>query len=80
MTHKLDFVGEDIIPYLIHFSEKDIIPKIIDVKGGIIKTDKIKGSRLCDVLKTDSNLSRLTKIYEKLGFEHFETSYIKRCT
>jgi tRNA A-37 threonylcarbamoyl transferase component Bud32 len=68
MTHEADFVGEDIIPYLIHFSEKDIIPKIIDVEGGIIKTKRIKGPRLCDMLKGDSDISRLTKIYEGLGF------------
>jgi tRNA A-37 threonylcarbamoyl transferase component Bud32 len=69
MAYEIDYVGEDIIPYLIHFSEKDIIPKIIGVEGGIIKTNKIKGPPLCDILKEDSDLSRLLKIHERLGFQ-----------
>ena len=69
MTYELDIVGEDIIPYLVHFSEIGIIPEIVDADNISIRTVRLKGPRLNDFLKAESNAVQLSKVYERIGFQ-----------
>ena len=63
-----DEVNSDLIPYLLHFSDEDLIPEIRYVKKtGIIITERIDGRRLDDVLKSGEELDSIENIFRNLG-------------
>ena len=63
----LDTTGEEIVPYLIHFSKRGIVPQILGVEGGFAMTmRKAEGPRLCQVIR-DATLDKLIGIYCSLG-------------
>lgn len=72
----LDTTGEEVVPVLIHLSERRIVPKIIGVEGGFaLRMIRAEGERLADVLKT-AELDKLKGIYQILGTN---IAYITKC-
>lgn len=62
-----DVVSCLIVPYLIHFGERGITPKVLEVDGEEVLTiEKVEGQRLGELLgKADAE--RLTRVYHQLG-------------
>lgn len=67
MEYEIGGASEELIPYLIHFGEKCIGPKIISVEGFIIKFKRIEGQRLDDFLYETKDVTLLSNIYGKMG-------------
>lgn len=69
MTSEIsDFVSCAVSPYLIHFGEKGITPKVLHAKSDeLLILKKVEGPRLGDVLKSGIEEARLKEIYEQLG-------------
>ncbi|GEM_PF-5632222 len=67
MTEICDLVSEAVVPFLVHFSERGIVPKILDVEGGfVLKLRAAEGPRLGSWLETASP-DELRKVYGVLG-------------
>jgi len=62
-----DMVSEEVIPYLIHFSDKGIAPRIIEVQSPGVFMQKAEGRRLGEVLTNKPKPAKLFPIYEALG-------------
>lgn len=63
----IDIVSCLIVPYLIHFGERGITPRILKVEGEeLITIEKAQGPRLGELLEK-ADLERLTRIYHQLG-------------
>ena len=67
MKCETDYVNKDLIPFLIHFGEKGITPRVLSVSKGEIKTIRIEGRYLTDILHETPDPSKLLSIYKELG-------------
>lgn len=67
MSEICDLVSEAVVPFLIHFSERGIVPKILSVEGGFcLNLRAAEGPRLGTWLKTAS-ADEMRKVYGVLG-------------
>lgn len=67
MTKKVwDVTSELVVPYLIHFSKKGVVPKVLEIKDYVITMEKIPGERLGDLIRS-SNLALLEILYARVG-------------
>jgi hypothetical protein len=62
----MDVVPEPVIPYLIHFGEEGISPRVLDVDEPLVFTNKIEGYYLWDELIKGITIPILSEIYAKL--------------
>ncbi|MBW2996545.1 phosphotransferase [Candidatus Woesearchaeota archaeon] len=63
-----DLVSEVVIPWLVHFSEKGITPKIKSADFfGALTIEEVEGPRLGEYLRQDVDAEQLQEIYNELG-------------
>jgi len=70
MKDIVDTPPDYLIPYLIHFGEKRITPKVLGVEGGeALRLEKVPGRRLGMLLQDENDPGplRLREIYSVLG-------------